>query len=114
MSSKSTVSLKPSQILRAAKAKIENPENWIQGSAAIDRDGMNCDPDSLAAVAWCSLGAFYSIRSTSYKDAGYSFLERSISKSGVPGVANFNDTHSHAEVMSLWDKAISLSERKEQ
>jgi hypothetical protein len=31
----------------------------------------------------------------------------------APSIANFNDTHTHAEVLAAWDKAIELAEAGE-
>ena len=107
--------MKPSEALRAAKNLILDPDNWTQGSwskngkicagEAMDRifrptynpsihnvihyTGINCDWCNMAK-AWIYMG--YVIDS----------------KGGA--LVHFNDSHSHAEVLALFDEAIAKAE----
>ena len=99
------------EILEAARALIAEPEHWCQGAQALDATGTVRRPCSRLAVRWCSLGA--TDRVTRYKgiradNALYSAL-------GMPpdiGIANFNDSHTHAEVLDLFDRAIAAERAK--
>ena len=46
-----------SEILKAARAKIENPKNWIKGNVALDASGSAVDPLNPAACRFCGIGA---------------------------------------------------------
>jgi hypothetical protein len=102
--------MKPSEILKAAKAKIATPDAWTQGELARDSAGEWCgyyDPD---AKCFCSLGALLiSARSPALTEA-IKYLEKVIP---AYTVLEFNDTHTHAEVMAKWDEAIALAEKDE-
>ena len=98
------------EILEAARALIAKPEHWCKGAQALDATGTVRRPCSRLAVRWCSLGA--TDRVTRYKgiradNALYSAL-------GMPpeGIANFNDSHTHAEVLDLFDRAIAAEREK--
>ena len=90
----------------AARKKIEKPENWTQNYSAKDVDGSAVYVCSPEAVCWCTLGA---IRAVS-DDRGdlveaacnklYDVLDDSF-------ITIFNDTHTHEEVLALFDRAIA-------
>jgi hypothetical protein len=92
-------------ILRAARAKIERPENWTQKALARDADGGRADPFYEEATCWCASGALYAIGCGFYFGAVFDALARAMD-GDIPG---FNDTHPHAEVISKFDEAIVLS-----
>ena len=107
--------MKHSEALKAAKAVIANPENWTQGWYYKYKNGTSCKRYE-DAECFCSLGALrkvndcyddYYLNGTLYLDLA---LETLNVKAG--SVFIFNDTHSHAEVMALFDKAIELAEKE--
>lgn len=132
--------MKTSEILRAAKAKIENPLCWTQKAYARDIDGYQTY-NLLKAVCFCSLGAIQSVteRNTWDKpsvgptnimnylvrviddDFKEVVLQEDIAKGytipsdgiGYGYVSRYNDRHSHSEVMTMWDRAIELAEAEE-
>jgi hypothetical protein len=79
------------EILEAAKARIDTPEKWCQGILSLD--GRRC---AMAAFEGWETGTvpLYDLLA---KDASY----------GTPSLVEFNDTHTHAEVMALFDRAIA-------
>lgn len=85
--------------LERVLALIERPEAWCQNEAACDANGEYESPKSDKAVKWCIDGAF--IR------CGLDFT-RSEFVLGLPrnGTPEFNDTHTHAEVLALLRAAI--------
>lgn len=76
--------------LQAAKALIDSPEKWA--SSEIQLRKRHC-----AVTACARVGAFYGSDARSALTAPLPCTE---------GLAEFNDTHSHAEVMALFDRAI--------
>lgn len=94
------------EVLIAARKKIEKPENWTQGTGAKDIEGRYADADSPEAVCWCSMGALYAVTASmpgTYYNQAYEALRDVINDS----IAMFNDTHSHADVIEIFDKAIA-------
>ena len=91
------------QTLKAAREKITDPLRWTQGTWARDVQGWPVERDGDAAC-WCAWGAVTSVKAgvgaelaacdELHKSAGGSFIA-------------FNDTHTHAEVLALFDKAIA-------
>lgn len=88
------------EILEAARARIDTPEKWTQGKA--ERDGKLC---AIGALRMAVLGhARYASRAGTYVSA----------RGLLEGLADtdpswFNDSHSHAEVMALFDRAIEAA-----
>jgi hypothetical protein len=97
------------EILKAARAKIEKEENWCQGAYARDADDNDVDDKSPRACRWCAWGALNVIENVMFSDVGYNALVEYCSGQGVGG---FNDTHTHAEVLALFDKAIAAEKVK--
>lgn len=106
--------MKESERLIAAKALIDTPRKWMQG------DYHDLPGDIKNSTCFCSLGA---IRRT-YVDNGESFygdtnesvllLETALLTDDPVfdegDVASFNDTHSHEDVLYLFDKAIQIAQ----
>lgn len=100
--------MKISEQLKAARALISSPTTWMQGDFMGHRNGVMC---------YCSLGAI-SVVAAQHRGLGkYSILERRledvISVDRRIAVGHYNDTHTHAEVMLMWYKAIALAEAEE-
>lgn len=95
--------------LRAARNLIERPEAWTKGVVARDTFGSPITPDSSDAVCWCAYGALAKVtRSASPDyDAATAMLRKVVRADTVSG---FNDTHTHAEVLAAFDRAIALAE----
>lgn len=99
--------MKPSEILRKAKALIDTPEKWTQKAIARESLGIVVKFDAHNATRLDSLGAlarvdFYNVG----KPIGYL-------NQAMGNIVTFNDTHTHAEVMAKWDEAIALAEADE-
>jgi len=100
-------------ILKAARAKIADPDHWTQGTSARNHDGKYTNPCNYDAVSWCASGALYSV-DTSHE----SYHEAIAALAGIPApdgavykVVEINDNGSHAEVLALFDAAIRRIER---
>lgn len=100
-------------ILVGARALIASPENWTQGRLAETADGKFVFPKEPIAARFCALGATVHVRGGHLNldvlarldaevPAEFCGLSRDTEK-----VSLFNDTHSHAEVLALFDRAIA-------
>lgn len=92
------------QILIEARERISKKENWTQRSMARDADGNEVNSGSLEATCWCSLGAIASCAKNcdDMEDAYHKLIDAT----GF-NVAEFNDTHTHEQVLAAFDKAIA-------
>ena len=98
-------------ILKAARAKIERPECWTQDVFARDTKGDRVHALSPNAVCWCSIGACVAVASANPpNDLSYRIaLDALAGVTGVAEISDFNDTHTHAEVLAAFDKAIEAT-----
>lgn len=104
----------PSEVLRAARAKIEDERCWTKGASARDADGYPLSPYAPDAVCFCAFGAVLNAlddRCVVAADAA-PFI-RFLRLETVGPVSFFNDTHTHADVLALFDRAIAAAERAE-
>mgnify|MGYP001604621475 CR=1 FL=1 len=85
-------------ILRDAKALIDTPAKWTKGVYTDDK-GRRCALGALQSVTASEAGR---------RRAGRE-LERALPAWG--SVTHYNDHHSHADVMALFDRAIEATER---
>ena len=94
--------MKPSEVLRKAKALIDRPEKWF-GPQNHPRGGVqNCALTALDVATNSSLSIGHPLYVALLK--------------GMPNavsVAYWNNTHTHAEVMQAFDRAIALAEKEE-
>ena len=108
---------KVSEFLIGAKKIIQDPANWTQGWFAKNEQGGKVGSNSERAVCFCSLGALERMDGRELPINKYDPLtfEPNLSRfaqdllEGVMGgvaVEDFNDSHTHEEVMMKWDEAI--------
>ena len=102
--------MKPSEMLRAARKKIEPDGAWTQGAFSYNSDGEEVNPQSTEAVCWCSLGAIAAvIRGSSGLDAR---IYLSQSYDDLVDIPQWNDAlhRTHTEVLDAFLKAVILAE----
>ena len=109
--------MKSSELLIKAKAIILAPAHWTQNAFARDELGNTTDELASDAVCFCSLGALYKAQSntliTEEWQAAKDYINRSIrATEQYLGVAGYNDTHTHAEVLAKFDAAITLAQEE--
>lgn len=92
------------EVLIAARAKIADPANWTQGEFARDSKAKQVHSRSKSAVCWCSLGA---IASETGPYGGFNAASSELASVINGSITNFNDTHTHAEVIAKFDEAIA-------
>lgn len=96
--------------LKAARARIERPENWTKLFLARSKSGLAVSADSSDAVAWCLVGACVAGGDRTIAEEAIGRLYRAANLTSKLGV--WNDSHPHAEVLALLDKAIAQAEKE--
>jgi hypothetical protein len=94
------------EILKAARAKIADKKNWTQGELGRDANGNPVTDASLLAsqaVCFCASGALFLAGASEDGIDVWHVLSRSMGCF----VPKFNDSHTHAEVLAAFDKAIA-------
>jgi hypothetical protein len=98
----------PVEILKAARELIAKPERWTRG--VIARAGTLPLTSAMVpqATCWCAMGAID-------KCAGgpsFSAPALDLVYPVIPGcgLAEFNDSHDHAEVVAMLDRAIASAQ----
>ena len=105
--------MKPSEILLAAKEKINTPEKWTQGELAKNARGEKVPRYSETAVCWCSLGAICAVAESETAKVE-SRAESSLRQVVIQRIDIWNDDpeRTHEEVMNAFDKAIALAQKE--
>lgn len=99
-------------LLIAAKARIEDPRNFLQSGDYINAETL------ADATCFCSIGAIdkerhespfkYPLRARLEAMRALSVQVPTSEDSIFPmHITRYNDTHPHPEVMALWDRAIA-------
>lgn len=102
--------MKTSEILIAAKARIDSPEKWCQGTYYRNEDGVACPRDHARSL--CSVGALLFVSPSEHEsDVVIRCLSDVIDRS----VTAWNDApeRTHPEVMAAFDRAIAIALEKE-
>lgn len=110
----------PADALRAAKALIADPANWITGFYAATSDERAIGWDCANACKFCAVGALARVENKSPKqveqadelDAGY-FLNKAAGETNDYHPHRVNDARGHAAVMAMYDRAIELADASE-
>jgi hypothetical protein len=103
------------EVLQQARALISDPARWTQEEYARNADGIKAYVWHADARAWCAIGAVRRVASDNDSAvlAGQRALAQPIETvelESEEAVTNFNDTHTHAEVLALFDAAIARLE----
>lgn len=96
------------EILIAARALITPPDKWTQGEIARDDEGNATSPTAMDAVCWCAQGAIAKVAGGHYLIGAF-YARDTLRKVAGNKVFNFNDGHTHAEVLAALDRAIELA-----
>ena len=110
----------PSEILRAAKAVIENPENWTKEVyAKANKEGGSNDHllgHEEGATCWCSVGALQRVMNSELVwslERRLGEAARALTQDNFETAVHYNDNRTHAEVMQMFDRAIEMAEEEE-
>lgn len=98
--------MNPLETLKAARQLISDPAKWTQGEYARDADGNEVKTWSENATCFCAYGAIQRVTEREDSEADY-FLFKACSERFGMSVTIVSDTHTHAEVLALFDAAIA-------
>jgi hypothetical protein len=101
----------PTEILRAARARIADTKHWTRYKAARDRHGHYVPPMSERAVRWCGAGSLNCELAScpeEAQDAVWEYIQPIVGNGG--GIWMVNDLHGHKAVLRMFDQAIALAE----
>lgn len=100
-------------ILLAARDLISDPEHWTQGTLCRDAHGERIKLTDPNVHSYCAIGAIHAylrdVPQFHHKVVAVEDALRDALPEEEPGyrlVHRFNDEHTHAEVMELFDTAI--------
>lgn len=105
-----------SNILRQAKSLIEDKSKWCRNAYAFTESGLRTTGYDADACKFCSIGALQRVLPLGTGGAPAEFTEAVVTLDRATEgslIHTYNDNHTHAEVMRLWDNAISLAEKEE-
>jgi hypothetical protein len=89
------------ETLIKARALIEKHENWTQGKF-FDNRGRRC-----------ALGALYDAEGIPYTQSATTPSDKALRSAMGEFPGTFNDTHTHADVLAAFDRAIEAERAKE-
>ena len=101
--------VEPRDTLVAARKLIEKPENWCKFTQAEDKEENRVDPNDPNACRFDPYGAIAKAGVCKTKPVrawAIVYLVEALPEKDYPGLEAYNDSHSHADVMALFDKAI--------
>jgi hypothetical protein len=100
--------MSPLEDLKAARELISDPSRWTQGAAARNDAGNETNSTSPDATCFCSLGAITKVVGAPGERRR---VVKNLLREGLPEghsyIAVFNDTHTHEEVLAVFDRAIA-------
>ena len=111
----------PLEILQRTRARLDKPENWIQGRAAMSKHDLGVFPTSLYACKWCLGGAISCELGKEARSINkpYFFQQLIIGiiadKIGHRSVVRWNDDaeRTHKDILELLDQCIAEEKEKE-
>lgn len=100
------------EILVKARELIADPKRWTQGVYARDADGCFVSATSPSSASWCSVGAVLcaAVSPETLSEGGKAIAFLDSLATNKYGILGFNDTHTHAEVLEVFSKAIAAAE----
>lgn len=96
------------KLLKDGRTVIGARDQWTQGYYARDASGAFCQARAPEAVCWCSVGVLmHLVPRNDFRIADALEVLRNEAKQAI---SNFNDFHTHEEVLAVWDRAIAKLE----
>ena len=103
--------MKNSEILIAARAKLDTPEKWYQGACWADADGDET-VSAEHAVCFCTFGAVEAVQPTSLGEDSDAW--RYLNEVQHDPIS-YNDAafRKHGDILVMFDEAIALAQQEE-
>jgi hypothetical protein len=100
------------QIIKRARALIEDERHWCRNELARDANGRSLDPTDRSAARRCGLGALiaaaYEI-TNDHRCAQELAIGALRLTCGSSTLVNVNDTRGHAAVLALFDEVLAAN-----
>lgn len=109
----STANRSTAEILRAARARIEDPKHWTQCEMARNSAYAAVPANDPTACQWCTEGAVAAemdVDSVSLCDGVWKFVRETSHELFRSAAFIVNDTRTHADVLDLFDASIARAE----
>lgn len=100
----------PVEILKAARELISDRARWTQRVSARYENGLSCWLYDQAAVCWCASAAICIVADKCVSTVNRQKAESAFRCVIDTGIATFNDSHTHREVLDAFDSAIIIAE----
>lgn len=100
--------------IRKAREIISDESHWTRGELARDARGDDVPPLSPRAHCFCAVGALAratKLRTDTVDSARIMNQIRRVC--GIDFLSDYNDSHTHAEVLAMFDKTIRALEKEE-
>lgn len=104
--------MKTLTLLKKARHLISKEENWTKFAFAKDANGVETASKGNDAICWCSIGAMRKFVGLDFCTDALGELMLAMPEDCRQSVGAFNDSHTHAEVLALFDKAIENTSLK--
>lgn len=101
--------MKPSELLKKAKAKIE--QGWCQHYSAMTKELLPAPPSCDVAVKWCSLGAINAVAQSWEEELFARRYLNGVVPGGAIAVFNDNPFTTKKDVIAKFDEAIKFAEK---
>lgn len=101
------------QILKDARALIADEKNWTKDAFARNSSGEKVDPTNEGAVCFCAIGALAKAAGVNPEGelpAENLLVSEMLEWDARDSIPDFNDSHPHADVLTLFDRAIARAE----
>ena len=95
------------QLLIAAREIIEKPENWTKETFARTRSGKETFTADAKACMFCAEGALIRAQQTIGGNVESAVLTLENLVGSALYLSRFNDSHTHQEVLNVFDQAIA-------
>jgi hypothetical protein len=111
-------------LLKSSRELVSDPARWAQGTLARDAFGHNISPHDIDAVCYCGIGAIKlkshqgemldvglerRIALQDYAHDSLTHAARCISKNPGATFPGYQDSHTHAEMLAVFDLAIKMA-----
>ena len=101
------------EALTKARARIDTPEKWTRGAFGRDANGAPLWANALdGAVCFCTAGAVHAVAGLGMAaGACFDVLTLAVRERDGGNIVDYNDwdASTHADIMSLFDRAIELA-----
>ena len=78
------------EILVETRNRLANPDAWVKGVFAIDKDGIATEFDGDQACSWCLSGAIF-------RECGFTNVDEGIVPKGIPNEFDWRYHEAHEE-----------------